>query len=151
MGATELLIECRHCLAWSYVWLYYENDKETSARFQEVQNRFETKIEKLSDMLEGNPKRPHAGWLWMNYYVNKDVGEEMSSLITDLGGVPPDPSAELAEFLAVLQADVEHLRQFGPPAGIEAASQSRAEAIAPQELQIRPGRARGRGRGAAAK
>ena len=53
--ATELLIECRHVLAWTYVWAFFQQDEAVRRLFEFTQQDLETKTEQLSSMVEDRP------------------------------------------------------------------------------------------------
>lgn len=53
--ATELLIECRLVLAWTFVWAFSEKDDGRRQLFEFVQRDLEVKTELLSGMIEGRP------------------------------------------------------------------------------------------------
>eukprot|EP00929_Paragymnodinium_shiwhaense_P001126 TRINITY_DN10134_c0_g2_i1.p1 TRINITY_DN10134_c0_g2~~TRINITY_DN10134_c0_g2_i1.p1 ORF type:complete len:780 (-),score=186.97 TRINITY_DN10134_c0_g2_i1:181-2520(-) len=54
-AASELLIECRLVLAWTYVWAFFERDETRRRLFEFTQNDLETKTEQLSKMIEDRP------------------------------------------------------------------------------------------------
>merc|ERR1711974_346091 len=53
--ASELLIECRLVLAWTYVYAFFERDESQRRLFEFVQKDLETKTELLSLMVENRP------------------------------------------------------------------------------------------------
>eukprot|EP00415_Alexandrium_ostenfeldii_P000014 UN0014 len=55
LDASQLLVECRLVLAWTYVWAFFERDEVKRELFEFVQKDLETKTELLSGMIENNP------------------------------------------------------------------------------------------------
>jgi len=55
LNASELLVECRLVLAWTYVWAFFEKDEVKRSLFEFVQKDLETKTEQLSGMIENRP------------------------------------------------------------------------------------------------
>lgn len=53
--ATELLIECRLVLAWTYVWAFFQQNEAQRQLFEFVQKDLENKTEQLSGMIENQP------------------------------------------------------------------------------------------------
>jgi len=104
--AVEVLIEFRHVLAWSYVWRYFEKDPVKTAPFEQVQSQLEKCVERLSAMLEGDPEKPTAGWLWTNFGVTQDL-----FLLSSNFDVSPEKI--LRDLLDEIRADGRSLSEVG--------------------------------------
>lgn len=147
--AVELLLEYRHFLAWSYAWRMFEIDSEKAATLQDAQATLEGHVERLSEMIEGDAKDPHASWLWTNF----GFGDEFSKLANDLWGKPPEASFQLGHLLAALEEDVARIRDIGPPASrqedaaLDGPEMPGALEAHQRRQARRRARARGRGRG----
>lgn len=106
--AAERLVEYRSFLAWSYPWLYFEESRSRRSRFEEAQDEMERLIERLSSMLEGDPKNPRAGWLWVSF----GVGGELQAWATEITG---GPAKELSDRLDELDASMAKMLEMGLP------------------------------------